>query len=273
MVVPMRSWTFAVPAILSMAAGLGSAKPARAMASLFMLGVMAPCDTPTEPTPPPAACTYIVAPTEFTPCMSAPGGIVFSITTSATCRWSAPATVPWLSPAAAIEGTGNGFVRYLISDNWDAPRAGLISVLGELPGQVSDVRVTQAGCRYWLSQTVMNIPASGGSFTFDVLQQTEPLTCGGPLQNACRWSALADSNWILITTPMPRTGDQPVSFTVAPNGTSAVRTGTIAVRDRVVQVSQAGQEVMSSEREQGSIARGMGLSVISPLVPHLSPAR
>lgn len=212
-----------------------------AVLALLMLGVIAGCDASTEPTPPPATCTYVVAPAEFTPCMSAPDELVLAIASSATCHWSASTTAPWLTPATAIQGTGNGSVRYLISDNWDAPRQGLIGVLGELPGQGRDVRVSQAGCRYWLSQTLMNIPSSGGSFTVDVLQQSEPLTCGGPLQNACQWTAIADVNWILITAAMPRTGDQPVPFTVAPNGASSARTGTIVVRDQVLRVTQAGQ--------------------------------
>jgi Putative binding domain, N-terminal len=40
---------------------------------------------------------------------------------------------------------------------------------------------------------------------------------------------------------MPQQGDNPVSFTVAANGTGSARTGRITVRDKVVQVSQAGQ--------------------------------
>jgi hypothetical protein len=35
-------------------------------------------------------------------------------------------------------------------------------------------------------------------------------------------------------------GDDPVSFTVAPNATGTPRSGTITVRDKVVQVDQGG---------------------------------
>ena len=42
-------------------------------------------------------------------------------------------------------------------------------------------------------------PASGGSGAFDVVQQSEPYTCGGPLQNACMWTARSDVPWIVVT--------------------------------------------------------------------------
>ena len=210
------------------------------MTPLFLLGLLAGCNTSTEPDPP-ATCTYAAAPAEFTPCMAAPDELVLTIATSATCPWSTSSTVPWLSPASAIQGTGRGSVRYLISDNWDAPRLGLISLRGDPSGESQSVRVNQAGCRYWLSQTLMSIPASGGSFVIQVLQQSEPLACGGPLQNACLWSAVADASWIQVTTPMPRTGDQQLSFTVASNDAAAVRAGTIAVRDQGLLITQAGR--------------------------------
>jgi hypothetical protein len=213
----------------------------QSMTAILLLGVVAGCDTATEPTPP-GSCSYVTSPAEFTPCMASPDELVLNIATADTCPWSVASSVPWLSAATAIQGTGNGLVRYHISDNWDAPRQGLISVRGSLPNQGPDVRVAQAGCRYWLSQTLMNPPASGGSYVIQVLQQSEPLTCGGPLQNACLWLALADVSWIVVTTPMPRTGDQQLSFTVASNNDDvSARTGTITVRDQILRVTQAGR--------------------------------
>jgi len=55
------------------------------------------------------------------------------------------------------------------------------------------------------------------------------------------WIAQSDVEWITVTTPMPQFGDNPVSFSVAQNGGSDVRTGRISVRNRVVVVTQAGR--------------------------------
>ena len=109
------------------------------------------------------------------------------------------------------------------------------------PSAGQNVWVAQAGCHYAVSASVINVPAAGGSSRFDVLQQSEPLTCGGPLQNACTWTAQADVPWISITTSMPQAGDNPVSFTVAPNDSAGTRTGLIRVRDEIVQIAQGGR--------------------------------
>jgi hypothetical protein len=91
-----------------------------------------------------------------------------------------------------------------------------------------------------VSRDAFSFGPAGGTGTFDVLQQSDPIACGGPLQNACMWTAESDAAWITITTGLPRTGDHPLSFTVAANDGLA-RSGTIKVRDRTVRISQAGQ--------------------------------
>jgi hypothetical protein len=47
--------------------------------------------------------------------------------------------------------------------------------------------------------------------------------------------------WITITSRMPQSGDNPVSFTVSATDSTSPRTGTIVVRDKVVTVTQAGK--------------------------------
>ena len=82
--------------------------------------------------------------------------------------------------------------------------------------------------------------AGSGSASFNVVQQSLPIVCGGPLQDACVWSAVSSVPWITIVTSMPRVGDDPVTFTVAPNPTTMPRIGQITVRDQVIVVMQAG---------------------------------
>ena len=61
------------------------------------------------------------------------------------------------------------------------------------------------------------------------------------MQNACVWTAVSDDRWITVLSDMPRSGDDRVSFSVAPNQAAAPRTGTIRVRDKTVRISQAGR--------------------------------
>lgn len=205
------------------------------------LVLLTTCDkTPTEPTPPPSSCHYTTAPVEFTPCMQAPGELTLTIFTGAACQWSVSATVPWTTVTTNPSGKGPGTSGLRVSDNWDAPREGLVVVQGALAAQTVTARIAQAGCVYGVTKDAIDFNASGGSSSFDVVQQSLPISCGGPLQNACRWSAEPDVPWIAITSSMPRTGDSPVAFTVAPNS-GAARSGTITIRDKVVRVNQAGQ--------------------------------
>ena len=111
---------------------------------------------------------------------------------------------------------------------WPTPTAG------------QNIRVAQAGCVYAVSQAAFNFTASAGAGTFSVLQQSDPITCGGATQDRCIWTAQSDVSWITITTGMPRSGDNPVSFTVQPNTGTVTRVGTIRVRDKTVVVTQAG---------------------------------
>lgn len=205
--------------------------------ALSLFTVLAGCDR--ELPTPPTACAYAASPAEFTPCMQASGDFTITVSTTSKCLWHASATVPWITVTASTSGNGPGSARFRVSDNWDAPREGLVVINGAASGQNTSSRVAQAGCLYGVTRDEIQFSASGGSGGFDVVQQSLPIVCGGPRQDACQWSAVADAPWITITTSMPRTGDDPVAFTVAPNAGSA-RTGTIAVRDKVVRVVQAG---------------------------------
>ena len=184
-------------------------------------------------------CEYSVAPVEFTPCM--PGGTLSTqVTAPAGCTWTATVNVPWLTITSGESGSGSGQVTFTFSSNYDPPRSGIVMVRWPTPTAGQNVRVAQAGCAYGVSQSSFSFSSASGTGAFDVLQQSDPIVCGGALQNACVWTAASDVPWITITTSMPRMGDERVNFTVAANGTGASRTGTIRVRDRIIQVNQGG---------------------------------
>ena len=185
----------------------------------------------------PANCEYTVAPVEFAPCM--PGGrLTANVTTQPHCQWTATASVSWLSVPSGSSGAGSGAVTISFSDNYDAPRDGTIMVRWPTPTAGQNIRVEQAGCVYGVSQNSFTVVAAGGPQTLNVVQESQPNTCGGPLQDRCVWTARSDVAWITVTTSMPRTGDSAVAFTVAAN-TGASRTGHVTVRDQVVTISQS----------------------------------
>jgi BACON domain-containing protein/all-beta uncharacterized protein len=189
---------------------------------------------------PPVDCQYSVSPVELTPCMSLPSELTVSVVTQQGCTWNATADSQWITITAGNSGNTSGSVRFRVTDNWDAPRTGIVMVRWPTPTAGQNVRVLQAGCHYAVSYTVFDIVAAGGANSFDVFQQSEPYTCGGALQNACLWTAVSDVPWIVVTSSMPRQGDDRVLFSVAPNTSGAARAGTIRVRDRVVRINQAG---------------------------------
>ena len=195
------------------------------------------CETPVEP--PSVSCRYAAAPANVAPCMPA-AEMTVTLSTDPGCVWTAAPTAPWVAVLAGSSGSGSNTIRVGVSENWDAPRTGGVTIRDVLAGPVAEVRVSQAGCRYWASQAAFDVGSAGGTHTFDVLQQSEPTSCGGPVQNACRWSATSGVAWITVLTPMPRQGDDRVSFSVAPNTGGTTRAGTLTVRDQVVAITQAG---------------------------------
>jgi hypothetical protein len=198
---------------------------------------LAGCETPVEP--PSGSCQYVAAPAAVATCMPATEMAV-TLSTAPGCSWTAAPTAPWIALTAGSSGRGPNTIRFGVSENWDAPRTAGVTIRDVLAGPVAEVQVSQAGCRYWVSQAAFDVGSAGGTQTFDVLQQSEPTFCGGPRQNACRWSAESGAAWITILTPMPRQGDDRVSFSVAPNTGGPTRAGTITVRDQEVAITQAG---------------------------------
>jgi hypothetical protein len=190
---------------------------------------------------PAPVCEYSVTPIEFTPCMSVPNNLTATVTTQQGCGWTATSGASWITVTGGQSGSGPGVVSFTVSDNWDPPRRGVVMVRWPTVTAGQNLQVAQAGCYYAVSTTAISVAAAGGTGQFNVIQQSDPNTCGGATQDRCRWTAQSDVPWITITTTMPQAGDNPVSFTIAVNPGSTARTGRVTVRDKVVQVTQSGQ--------------------------------
>jgi len=185
-------------------------------------------------------CQYSVAPVQFTPCMPT-GTATVTVTTQAGCPWTASTNVPWLTLTSGSSGTGSGALTMSFTENYDAPREGIGMVRWPTPTAGQNVRVSQAGCAYAVTQSAFSFTAAAASASFGVFQQSEPQSCGGATQDRCIWTAVSDVPWIVITTPTPRAGDGSVGFSVTANPTASTRQGRITVRDKVVIVTQSGQ--------------------------------
>jgi hypothetical protein len=193
-----------------------------------------------EDNPQPANCLYSVAPVDFTPCM--PGGnLTATVTTQSNCTWTAAPGASWLGIPSGKSGTGSGVITIAFSDNYDAPRDGVVMVRWPTPTAGQNIRVAQAGCTYAVSQNAFSVASGGGPGTFNVIQQSIPNTCGGATQDRCVWTAESNVSWIHVTSSMPQSGDNPVSFTVDANSGATSRVGKITVRDKVVTITQTGQ--------------------------------
>ena len=185
-----------------------------------------------------AACRYSVTPVEFSPCMPA-GTLVTTLTTEASCPWTATVDNSWINLAGGTSGRGSTTIAIAYGDNYDAPRHGIVMLRWPTAAAGQNIHVAQAGCVYAVSRATFNFASAGGTGTFDVLQQSNPYTCGGATQDQCLWTAQSTVPWITVTSSMPRKGDNPVAFVVAPNELASARTGSIAVRDKLVTIMQA----------------------------------
>jgi len=187
-----------------------------------------------------AACRYSVSQVQFTPCMPA-GTLIATLTTEASCPWTATVDGSWINLPGGTSGRGSTTITMAYSENYDAPRHGIVMLRWPTAAAGQNIHVAQAGCVYAVSRATFSFAAAGASGTFDVIQQSDPITCGGATQDQCLWTAQSTVSWITITSSMPRRGDNPVAFTVAANDAAAARTGSITVRDKVVTISQAGR--------------------------------
>lgn len=198
--------------------------------------------TITQPPPEPQPlCDYSVAPVQIDVCMSVGFDVTTTVSTAPGCEWTAATDAPWIAITGGGSGSGSGTVTLRLADNWDDPRTGVVMVRWPTVTAGQNVRIDQAGCRYATSVGEVAVPGGGGTASFDVIQQSDPTVCGGPLQDRCRWTAESNAAWVTIITPMPQAGDGRVSFTAAANTSGAARSALISVRNRTVRIVQPAQ--------------------------------
>ena len=142
-------------------------------------------------------------------------------TTSAQCRWTATADVPWITIVSGREGDDSGVVTFRVDPLSGPQRAGTLTIAGQT------VQVQQgAGCSYSVSTDALNVGAAGGASESQCRRR--PAARGRP-RVECRESRCSR-----------RDGQGPgvVALQVAATD-GPTRTGTVTVAGRVVTVTQS----------------------------------
>ena len=85
--------------------------------------------SPTAPTPtPPATCSFTVGDGSASAVAAAGTEFTVSIATTASCAWSAASGSAFITGVGAMNGTGNGTVRFAVQTNSGGARQGSVTV-------------------------------------------------------------------------------------------------------------------------------------------------
>lgn len=92
---------------------------------------------------------------------------------------------------------------------------------------VVDARAAEAQCTFSVSPTSVSVSSIGSSSALSVITGS-----------SCAWTATSNASWITVNSA-PAGGLGQVQYTVAPNTTAGVRTGTMTVAGVTVTFTQA----------------------------------
>ncbi|HEV8483615.1 MAG TPA: Calx-beta domain-containing protein, partial [Blastocatellia bacterium] len=144
------------------------------------------------------------------------------VTAAAGCAWTASANTSWLTINSGNGGTGNGTVNYSVAVNSGTYRTGTMTIAGRT------FNVAQAGsCNATIDPVSRSFFSGGGTGTVYVRAPA-----------GCNWTASSNSSWVTITSATSGSGDGSITYSVAPNGTGAPRTGSLSVAGELFTVTQ-----------------------------------
>lgn len=170
-------------------------------------------------------CTYFINPAGA-PFPDAGGTGQASVFTALACSWTATADVPWISVSSTVN-VGNGTFSYIVSPNsTTSSRSGTITV-GNRTFLVQ--QSAGSGCTYSISPTTVTINSAGGTGQVNVT--TAP---------GCSWSAQTVTFFLSVVSGSSGTGSGAVTYSVAANGSTAERVGTISIAGQTFTVTQSG---------------------------------
>jgi len=189
--------------------------------------------------PPSAPCTYGVDPTSAVLHWhgSEGDGMEVRLTTLGHCPWTASSGAPWVELLTASSGTGSAAMRVRVNAyTSETTRSAPLMIRWPSPTAGQNVSITQSGCRYALSVTTDNVPASGGRRRVSVFGDPATVDC----MVGCPWTIANVAPWIQISGSTTRAGDDDFFYDVATNTTGAQRSATIVVGPLTLTVIQGG---------------------------------
>jgi subtilisin-like proprotein convertase family protein len=173
-------------------------------------------------------CPLMIAPDiESFPYTGSTGS--FTVSSPAGCSWTA--TTPsfgFLRITSNPNGEGNNTVNFTVLPNTGGARTGTIEVSNNSFIRVFLVQ-QGSGCPFALGTEAQNFPANGGAGSVSVTAA-----------RGCFWQVTSDANWIVVDSASGGVlGNSIVTFTIAPNGTNSLRSGTITIGARTLIITQA----------------------------------
>jgi hypothetical protein len=97
-----------------------------------------------------------------------------------------------------------------------------------------DATFTTSSCTYALSPTSQAFTPAGGTGSVTVTAGT-----------GCTWTATSSDAWLSVTSGTPGTGSGSVGYSVAANGATTSRAGTLTIGGQAVSVTQGGLPTLS----------------------------
>jgi Putative binding domain, N-terminal len=172
------------------------------------------------------SCSYSLNATSASvPSTGTTSGAV-SVTTGTSCTWTATSNAAWITVTGGASGTGIGTVTYSVAANPSAStRSGTLTIAG----LTYTVTQAPASCSYTLSATSASVPVAGST------NETVSVVTG----STCSWTAHSNVVWITVTGGANGTGSGTVSYNVAANPGTSLRTGTLTIAGVTYTVTQA----------------------------------
>jgi all-beta uncharacterized protein/S-layer family protein len=164
-------------------------------------------------------CSYMLSPTSAS--VPSSGGIGgFNLTTAPGCSWNAAADVAWI--IIPTNGTGSTAINYTVAANTGPARSGMIFIEGQA------FTINQDASCLSISPGSRSFAANGGSGNINVTAST-----------GCAWTSVSNNpEFITITSGASGTGSGAVSYSVASNPATTIRSGTISVEGHTFIVYQ-----------------------------------
>jgi hypothetical protein len=167
-----------------------------------------------------AQCTYSVSPLSVTAPSTGMNGSI-SVVTGSACAWTPVSQVPWITiTSGGMSGLGS--FSYSVASTGTA-RTGTMTV----GGQTITVSQGTGSCSYSAAPLSVSAPSTGFNGSISVITGS-----------SCAWTPVSSVPWITVTSG-GMSGLGSFTFSVAVNGTGAVRTGTLTVGGEVVTVTQS----------------------------------